>query len=231
MSAFRGYFPASGSVTIAGSKTRFAARIFLPHKVSVSANETQPGAGQKIAGCLLRKRDWFFSLACDNRGMSPGTTNGGEDCTKVAFPSAIPLVYAEAGYTVEKTPRSRTEDMPSTQFSGRARFGLLPEPERNPASFLTSCIINGAVLTLLIVFGTVAHHELQLRKMESTEIVFPTTPPPEIKVKVKMPPQPKLPPIRSRRLPSWRRRRSSSQRLSRNRRSNRSRFRKRWRFR
>jgi len=85
--------------------------------------------------------------------------------------------------------------MPSTQFAGRARFGLLPEPERNPASFLTSVIINGAVLTLLIVFGTVAHHELQARKMESTEIVFPTTPPPEIKVKVKMPPQPKLPPM------------------------------------
>jgi TonB family protein len=48
---------------------------------------------------------------------------------------------------------------------------------------------------LLIVFGTVAHHELQLKKMESTEIVFPTTPPPEIKVKVKVPPAPKLPPV------------------------------------
>jgi TonB family protein len=83
--------------------------------------------------------------------------------------------------------------MPSTQYAGRTRFGLLPEPESNPASFLTSCIINGAVLALLIVFGTVAHHEIQLRKMESTEIVFPTTPPPEIKVKVKIPPQPKLP--------------------------------------
>ena len=81
--------------------------------------------------------------------------------------------------------------MPSTQYAGRTRFGLLPEPESNPASFLTSCIINGAVLALLIVFGTVAHHELQVRKMESTEITFPTTPPPEIKVKV--PPQPKLP--------------------------------------
>src|ERR1700677_3170532 len=83
--------------------------------------------------------------------------------------------------------------MPSTPYAGRTRFGLLPEPESNPASFLTSCIINGAVLTLLIVFGTVANHQLQLRKMESTEIVFPTTPPPEIKVKVKVPPQPKLP--------------------------------------
>lgn len=84
--------------------------------------------------------------------------------------------------------------MSSTPYAGRVRFGLLPEPESNPASFLTSCIINGAVLALLLVFGTVAHHELQARKMESTEIVFPTTPPPEIKVKVKVPPQPKLPP-------------------------------------
>ena len=85
--------------------------------------------------------------------------------------------------------------MPSTPYTGRTRFGLLPEPESNPASFLTSCIINGAVLALLIIFGSMATHQLELRKMESTEIVFPTTPPPEIKVKVKVPPQPKVPPI------------------------------------
>ncbi len=84
--------------------------------------------------------------------------------------------------------------MPTTPYAGRARFGLLPEPERNPASLLTSFVINGAILALLIVFGTVAHHELQVRKMESTEIVFPTTPPPEIKIKVKLPPPPKVPP-------------------------------------
>jgi len=83
--------------------------------------------------------------------------------------------------------------MPTTPYAGRTRFGLLPEPESNPASVLTSVIVNGAILTLLIVFGTVAHHELQVKKMESTEIVFPTTPPPEIKVKVKMPPPPKAP--------------------------------------
>jgi TonB family protein len=82
--------------------------------------------------------------------------------------------------------------MPSSPYAGRTRFGLLPEPESNPASFLTSCIINGAILTLAILFGSMATHQLEMRKMESTEIVFPTTPPPEIKVKV--PPQPKLPP-------------------------------------
>jgi TonB family protein len=85
--------------------------------------------------------------------------------------------------------------MPSTPYAGRTRFGLLPEPESNPGSYLTSCIVNGALLALFIVFGTVAHHEIQLRKMESTEIVFPTTPPPPIvKIKVKVPPAPKIPP-------------------------------------
>ena len=82
--------------------------------------------------------------------------------------------------------------MPSSPYAGRTRFGLLPEPESNPASLLTSFVINGAILALLIVFGTVAHHELQVRKMESTEILVPTTPPPVIKVK--MPPAPKMPP-------------------------------------
>ncbi len=85
--------------------------------------------------------------------------------------------------------------MSTTAYTGRSRFGLLPEPESNPASFVTSCIINGTILALLIIFGTVAHHEIQMRKMESTEIVFPTTPPPPIvKVKVKIPPPPKVEP-------------------------------------
>ncbi len=82
--------------------------------------------------------------------------------------------------------------MPTPPYAGRTRFGLLPEPESNPASILTSCIVNGAILTALIIFGTVAHHELEVRKMETTEIVFPVKPPPEIKIKVKMPPPPKV---------------------------------------
>ena len=82
--------------------------------------------------------------------------------------------------------------MPSTSYAGHTRFGLLPEPERNPASILTSTILNGAILAALIIFGTVAHHELAVRKMETTEIVFPTTPPPP-PPPVKMPPAPKVP--------------------------------------
>src|SRR5580658_4381292 len=83
--------------------------------------------------------------------------------------------------------------MPSTAYVGRARFGLLPEPERNPASFLTSCIINSAVLVLALILGSMAKQTLDVHKMESTEIVFPTSPPPEIKIKVKVPPAPKVP--------------------------------------
>jgi TonB family protein len=82
--------------------------------------------------------------------------------------------------------------MPSTSYAGRARFGLLPEPESNTTSLVTSFLVNGSILALALIFGTLAHHEIEQRKMESTEIVFPTPPPPVIKVKV--PPPPKMPP-------------------------------------
>ena len=83
--------------------------------------------------------------------------------------------------------------MNTTYSIHEASFGLLPEPEKNPASFLTSCIVNSVGLGLLILFGTVAHHEIQLQRMESTEIYFPKTLPPPVRVKVKLPPQPRLP--------------------------------------
>ena len=72
-------------------------------------------------------------------------------------------------------------------------LGLLPEPRRNSASFVTSSILNGAILVLALVFGTFAQHEIQLRRIESTEIVFLTMPPPPVRVKVKIPPPPKPP--------------------------------------
>ena len=83
--------------------------------------------------------------------------------------------------------------MQSTPGVQTLQFGLLPEPERNPASFLTSCLLNSAILVLFGVLGTVAHHEIEIHRMESTEIVFPTSPPPPI-VKAKLPPLPKTPP-------------------------------------
>jgi TonB family protein len=84
--------------------------------------------------------------------------------------------------------------MNPTYPTRQSNFGLLPDPERNPASVVTSFVVNGVILALLIVFGTVAHHEIQLRKMESTEIYFPKTLPPPIKIKVRVPPPPKVEP-------------------------------------
>lgn len=84
--------------------------------------------------------------------------------------------------------------MPMTSYAGRTQFGLLPEPERNPASFVTSAILNVSLIALLLVLGTFAHHAIEVRKMESTQIVFPTTPPPEIKVKTPPVPKVKVPP-------------------------------------
>jgi TonB family protein len=81
--------------------------------------------------------------------------------------------------------------MPSKPLAGRARLGLLPEQESNPASLITSILINGAIVVVALTWVT--HHEIEIHKMERTEIVFPTTPPPPPKIKVKMPPPPKVP--------------------------------------
>lgn len=80
------------------------------------------------------------------------------------------------------------------QMSGypvRANFGLLPEPEGRSAPFFTSATVNVIILGLAIYIGMTAKHALQQHKFEQTELVFPTTPPPQPKFKT--PPPPKLP--------------------------------------
>jgi hypothetical protein len=69
-------------------------------------------------------------------------------------------------------------------------FRLLPEAEKNTASLVSSCILNCALIAFLLIVGTVAHHEIQLKKMETTEIYFPVTPPPRIKIKLPAPKRP-----------------------------------------
>ena len=75
-------------------------------------------------------------------------------------------------------------------------LGLLPEPERNLSSFLTSSAINGAILGVLLIVGMTARHAIQ-QQYETTELIVPTQPPPPIKVKPpvmpKMPPPPQTP--------------------------------------
>jgi TonB family protein len=80
--------------------------------------------------------------------------------------------------------------MPMTYSPGRT-FGLLPEPEGRSAGFIASAIINGTILTVILLVGMTAKQVIE-RHYETTELIVPTTPPPEIKIKT--PPVPKLPP-------------------------------------
>jgi len=81
--------------------------------------------------------------------------------------------------------------MPMNQYSGSATFGLLPEPEGRSGSFVTAAIINTMILVTILWVGMMAKHVIQVHRFEQTELIFPTQPPPEVKVKV--PPPPKLP--------------------------------------
>lgn len=81
--------------------------------------------------------------------------------------------------------------MPVNRYSIQTTFGLLPEPEGRSASFVTSTIINLAILAVVLVVGMTARHAIQQHKYEQLTLIVPTTPPPE---KVKLPEPPKLPP-------------------------------------
>ncbi|HUX44267.1 MAG TPA: TonB family protein [Terracidiphilus sp.] len=82
--------------------------------------------------------------------------------------------------------------MPVNQYPVSARFGLLPEPEGRSAPFVTSALVNLAILSVALYVGMMAKHVIE-HKYEQTELIFPTKPPPQPKVKVKMPPPPKAP--------------------------------------
>jgi TonB family protein len=82
--------------------------------------------------------------------------------------------------------------MQAAYTPGRTNFGPLPEPERSAASFITSALVNGSILALILYIGAAARQVIEQHKYEFTELIIPTTPPPPPKVKV--PPPPKLPP-------------------------------------
>lgn len=83
--------------------------------------------------------------------------------------------------------------MTGNQFPIRANFGLLPEPRKSPASFVTSAVVNLSILGLLLYVGMTARHAIQVHKFEQTELILPTTPPPP-PMKIKLPPPPKIQP-------------------------------------
>src|SRR6476659_5599827 len=90
-------------------------------------------------------------------------------------------------------PNEPNRPVPINRTPALAHFGLLPEPEKSPASFITSGLINLIALTLVIYIGMTAKHVIQQHRYEQTELIFPTTPPPP-PVKMKLPPPPKVEP-------------------------------------
>jgi TonB family protein len=81
--------------------------------------------------------------------------------------------------------------MPVNQLPIRANFGLLPEPQRNAGSLVTSAAVNLTILVLVFYIGMTAKRVMTAHKYEQTELIFPTTPPPPpMKLKVKVPPPP-----------------------------------------
>jgi TonB family protein len=81
--------------------------------------------------------------------------------------------------------------MATNSYAGRMSFGLLPEPEGRRGSFVTAAVINMMILATILYVGMMAKHVIQAHHFEQTELIFPTTPPPQPKVKVT--PPPKLP--------------------------------------
>ena len=72
---------------------------------------------------------------------------------------------------------------------GRTTLGLLPEPERSPGSFITSIVINGLILAVMLYIGATAKRVIEEHKYEMTELIVPAPPVPE---KLKPPPPPKF---------------------------------------
>jgi TonB family protein len=74
--------------------------------------------------------------------------------------------------------------------TGGSNFGLLPEPEGKPVSFVISSVVNTTVLVTLILTSMMAKHVIQ-QHYEMTELIVPNNPPPPEHIKQ---PPPELPP-------------------------------------
>jgi len=60
-------------------------------------------------------------------------------------------------------------------------------------------MVNLTILALVLYIGMTAKHVIQAHKYEQTELIFPTTPPPPLKMKIPAPPKvetPKVPELK-----------------------------------
>jgi TonB family protein len=79
--------------------------------------------------------------------------------------------------------------MPENPYQGPATLGLLPEPERSTGSFITSAVINGLILFLVLYIGATARRAIDQHRYEETMLVLPAKqPPPPPKEKLTPPP-------------------------------------------
>jgi TonB family protein len=83
--------------------------------------------------------------------------------------------------------------MPMTYTPGKTNFGLLPEPEGRAAGFIASGLVNLSILGVILLVGMTAKQVIE-RHYEMTQLIVPTTPPPEIKIKTPPPPRIQPPP-------------------------------------
>ena len=80
--------------------------------------------------------------------------------------------------------------MATNYTAGRTNFGPLPDPEGRANSLITSALINGLILALILYIGAAAKQAIQ-RHYELTELIVPSQP--QEQPKPKVPPPPKLP--------------------------------------
>jgi len=81
----------------------------------------------------------------------------------------------------------------------RSTFGLLPDPERSPVSFLASTCVNGLIVVAMILIGTFARRVIVEHRYENTLLIMPMMPAPRLRVKLPEPPKiaaPKPTPIK-----------------------------------
>ncbi len=86
--------------------------------------------------------------------------------------------------------------MSANYSPGRTNFGLLPEADRSPLSFIASLVINGLILVAVLAIGAVGKRVIVERTYENTMLIFPQVAPPRPKVKLPETPRIKPPEVK-----------------------------------
>jgi TonB family protein len=86
--------------------------------------------------------------------------------------------------------------MPVKDTQTQASFGLLPEPEGRSASFITSMVVNGILLALLLLIGVLVKPSIVEHRFEQATLILPDTAPPPVKLKLATPKMPEPPKVK-----------------------------------